>query len=465
MNDHEKNILIVEDDVLFAGYCENAVKARGWKPESVKTAAECINRLNEEPPHALLLDIFLPDRNGIEILNLIKKTRLPTVVIVMTGKGSIDMAVEAMRLGAFDFLEKPIDYERLQITIGNALRHQEITNKLQEYEKSVKRFKFDDIVGSSLVMQTLYRIIENVASSRASVFITGESGTGKELCARAIHNHGPRKERPFVAINCAAIPNDLMESEIFGHEKGSFSDASQFRPGAASLADGGTLFLDEVCDLDLDLQSKLLRFIQSGHIKRVGSDIEEAVDVRFICATNKDPRQEIRHGRLREDLFYRLHVVPIQIPPLRQRGADILLLARHFLEKYAKEEKKSFKTITNEAANALFNHYWPGNVRELQNVIQQTVVLNDGKRLSKEILPQPLANLEIDQEQISIPWSENSNTIVPLLHVEMEAIERAVAICNGNIKLAASLLEIDQSTIYRKRKKWQGNQAPTSHNR
>ena len=462
-NAPSKTTLIVEDDLLFAGFCQQNLNIEGWQTQAVSTGKEGLDHLRNNPPDVLLLDIFLPDLNGIDILKIIQDEKIPTVVVIMTGKGSIDMAVEAMRIGAFDFIEKPIETERLLTTMGNALRHQKISQKIHEYENSAKRSKLHKLIGASLPMQTLFRIIDNVAESRASVFITGESGTGKELCAEAIHLQGPRKNAPFIVINCAAIPHKLMESEIFGHVKGAFSDAQHYRQGAASLANGGTLFLDEICDMDLELQSKLLRFIQSGRIKKVGSDQEEPVDVRFICATNKDPREQIQKGTFREDLFYRLHVVPITIPPLRERGEDVIILAHNFLIQYAKDEGKAFNRISTGAANALFRYGWPGNVRELQNIIQQTVVLHNAKKLTKEILPPELNGIQIEQP---IPFKTDLTTasptissdhtpIIPLIQVEMSAIDRAIEQCDGNIQLAADLLDIDQSTIYRKRKKLQ----------
>ncbi|MBF0383992.1 MAG: sigma-54-dependent Fis family transcriptional regulator [Magnetococcales bacterium] len=450
-----KTALIIEDDTSLLEFCQQTLKLNGWQVGIAKTGKDGMAQLRKNPPDVLLLDIFLPDLNGIDILETVFIERIPTIVVIMTGKGSINLAVEAMRIGAFDFFEKPVETERLLATMGNALRHKNISQQIIEYENNAKRVELQNIFGASLVMQTLFTIIDNVANSKASVFITGESGTGKELCAEAIHKQSSRKDKPFIVINCSAIPHNLMESEIFGHVQGAFSDAHFDRQGAASLADGGTLFLDEVCEMELELQSKLLRFVQSGLIKKVGDDKEEPVDIRFICASNKNPHQQVKNGLFRKDLFYRFYVVPIEVPPLRDRGEDILLLARKFLLKYAKKEKKQFRDISRDAANALLAYDWPGNVRELQNIIQQTVILHDSKKLKKESLPPPLSQTK-NGKAVSLNANLNKNSatsIKPLIQTELDAIEYAIERCNGNIKLAATLLQIDQSTIYRKRKK------------
>jgi two-component system repressor protein LuxO len=304
-------------------------------------------------------------------------------------------------------------------------------------------------------MRALFRRIERVAQSRAAVFITGDSGTGKELCAEAVHRLGPRGSGPFVPINCGAIPKDLMESEIFGHLKGSFTGAIADRDGAARLADGGTLFLDEVCEMDLALQTKLLRFLQTGLVHRVGAPAAEKVDVRIICATNRDPMQAVRSGQFRSDLFYRLHVLPIHMPALRERSGDIILLAQHFLELTAREEHKQVMQISEAAAAALLQYDWPGNVRELQNAVRQAVVLHDGPVLERAMLPELVTSQEgaagsaVMPSGIMLPQGE-----ADLRRIERTAIERAIDSCGGSIPKAAKLLGVSPSTIYRKREGW-----------
>ena len=322
-------------------------------------------------------------------------------------------------------------------------------------------------------MQAVYRIIESAANSKASIFIKGESGTGKEVTAEAIHRQSKRRNKPFVALNCAAIPKDLMESEIFGHVKGAFTSAVSDRDGAASLADGGTLFLDEICEMDINLQAKLLRFIQTESFQKVGGSALQKVDIRFVCATNRDPAEEVEKGNFREDLYYRLHVIPVELPPLRDRDEDIVTLARGFLTDYAAEEGKPFRGFATDAEDALLSYEWPGNVRELQNVIRQVVVLNSGETVTAAMLPSPVGA----RSGISAPAAPRPSVpsaasvpdmapepvqtgagvqIRPLADVERDAIESAISLCDGNIRKAAHLLGISAPTIYRKKAAWEG---------
>jgi two-component system repressor protein LuxO len=317
-------------------------------------------------------------------------------------------------------------------------------------------------------MQAVYQMIESAASSKATVFITGESGTGKELCAEAIHKRSPRNGKPFIALNCAAIPKDLMESQIFGHVKGAFTGAISEQEGAAVQADSGTLFLDEIGDMSLELQSKLLRFIQTSTIQKIGGNKLKHVDVRFICATNRDPLLEVQEKRFREDLYYRLHVIPILLPPLRERGDDILLIAREFIDKYAKEEQKFFTSFTADVEAVLLNYDWPGNIRQLQNIVRNVVVLNNAKQVTLEMLPDPLDKLAKEYKNILGSKINNPKTvnpiattfsrrkhISPLWQVEKETIQHAIALCNGSVSKAAGLLEVSPSTLYRKCQSWE----------
>ncbi|MFO0466789.1 MAG: sigma-54 interaction domain-containing protein, partial [bacterium] len=331
---------------------------------------------------------------------------------------------------------------------------------------------FAGFIGAAPAMQAVYRILENAAASRATVFVTGESGTGKELAAEAVHSISPRKAGPFIAINCAAIPKDLIESEIFGHVRGAFTGAVADRIGAARAADGGTLFLDEICEMDLALQGKLLRFIQTGTFQPVGSGKTLQTDVRFVCATNRDPLEEVRAGRFREDLYYRLHVIPVPLPPLRDRGDDVLALAEAFLTKSAAEEGKRFQRFDAEARAMLMRHTWPGNVRELENAIRTAVVLHDGDVVTAAMLPAtvrdggakpapapapPPPEPEIVKPApppLTLRAAETTKRIRPLAETEREAIEEAVKLCGGNIAKAAAFLGISPSTLYRKQESW-----------
>jgi two-component system repressor protein LuxO len=420
-------------------------------------------KLSMAPPQLLLLDLKLPDMDGMEILKHVSTNDLPCEVIVVTAHGSVDIAVDAMHNGAFDFLVKPFDSKRLLVTVENAIAHQELQRQVQAYRDNFDRTHYEGFIGESLPMQSVYRIIDSAASSQATVFVTGESGTGKEVCAAAIHQRSQRASRPFIALNCGAIPKDLMESEIFGHVKGAFTGANSARDGAALQADGGTLFLDEVCEMNLDLQTKLLRFIQSGTIQPVGGSETKHVDVRFVCATNRDPWEEVEQGRFREDLYYRLHVIPIQLPPLRDRETDVKLLIDAFLAQYVEEEGKSFQTFDKSALSIMMSYDWPGNVRQLQNIVRNIVVLNQGEVVLSDMIPNPVASVRkvpvFNRNDNSTVDTPRDTDVRPLWEVEKDAIEHAILMCDGNIPKAAALLDVSASTLYRKREKWQKSTA------
>jgi len=335
------------------------------------------------------------DLIGIEILKHIQQRAISTSVIVITAHGSVNAAVEAMREGASDFMLKPFNGDRLIFTLRHTLERQQLTKIVSTLSDDGTRTEYNGFIGSSPVMQAVYRIIDNAAPSSATVFITGESGTGKELCAEAIHRQSPRKNKPFVTLNCGAIPENLMESEIFGHVKGAFTGAIANREGLAKQADGGTLFLDEICEMDPALQVKLLRFIQTKTIQKVGGAEVEQVDVRFVCATNKNPWNEVNAGRFREDLYYRLHVIPIHLAPLRERGDDVMKICDQFLVEFSKEEGKNFSAFSDEARETIVAYDWPGNVRQLQNAIRNAIVLHDGEEVTAEMLPQLVGGPEI----------------------------------------------------------------------
>jgi two-component system repressor protein LuxO len=313
---------------------------------------------------------------------------------------------------------------------------------------------FEGFIGASPAMKEIYAQIERVATSKAPVFVTGESGTGKEVCAEALHLRSRNFSGPFIALNCGAIPKELMESEIFGHMKGAFTSAHEDRAGAAELANGGTLFLDEICEMDIALQAKLLRFIQTGSFRRVGGTKELKVNVRFVCATNRDPKAEVEAGRFREDLYYRLHVLPMHLPALRERGNDILLLARSFLARFAEEEGRAFAGFDTDAEAALIAYRWPGNVRQLQNVIRRVVVLHDGELVTGAMLDLPQgASHEAARDTGPLPRAD-SPSIDPYWLQEQRIIEQALAAFDGNAQKAAAALEIAPSTIYRKMQSW-----------
>lgn len=419
----------------------------------VGTGRDAIESLNFRKPDLILLDLRLPDMTGMDVLYAVKKKNPDVPVIFMTAHGSIDTAVEAMRHGAQDFLIKPCEADRLRVTVNNALRK---ANKLKNEADHPGNQGYQGFIGSSQTMQAVYRTIDSAASSKASIFITGESGTGKEVCAEAIHATSKRGDKPFIAINCAAIPKDLIESELFGHVKGAFTGAATDRQGAAELADGGTLFLDELCEMDLDLQTKLLRFIQTGTFQKVGSSKMKSVDVRFVCATNRDPWKEVEEGRFREDLYYRLYVIPLHLPPLRQRGDDIIEIAYSLLGFMSKEEGKDFIRLSPQVVDRFASYEWPGNVRQLQNVLRNVVVLNNGKEIDLSMLPPPLNKPTENKVRVDLPIIDEFSVqdIFPLWLTEKRAIEQAIKACDGNIPKAAGYLDVSPSTIYRKLQSW-----------
>jgi two-component system repressor protein LuxO len=368
----------------------------------VESLAAARDALRSGSYDVLLLDLQLPDGDGLELAEQLREQTASPAIVVVTADGSISRAVEAMRQGAQDFLVKPVARSRLLTTVANATQLVSLKREVDAYRREKPVGEYHGFVGGSLVMQAVYRAIDNVAQSKATVFISGESGTGKEVCANAIHEAGPRRRGPFVPLNCGAIPKDLIESELFGHLKGAFTGAISNRPGAAVTAHGGTLFLDEICEMDVKLQTKLLRFLQTSLIQPIGSNDLREVDVRVICATNRDPVAEVRAGRFREDLYYRLNVLPITLPPLRQRGDDVMLLARSFLTRFSQEEGKRFQDFDDDAAQRLMQHPWPGNVRELQNAVRHVVVLNDAERVTRAMVEQ-IPTLALGADGLSAP--------------------------------------------------------------
>ena len=461
----KEKVLIVEDDISISAVFSEYLKAEGLDSVSVETGEDGIAKLNEDHFDAVILDLNLPDMSGFDVLPKIREADLSTSVVVVTSEGSVTKAVDAMRLGAYDFVLKPCSKERLVTTVKNAIEHTDLRETVEVIRDELGRDRFYGFIGKSLKMQGVYRIIESVSGSRATVFITGESGTGKEVCAEAIHKAGPRSKKPFIPLNCGAIPKDLIESELFGHVKGSFTGAISDRDGAAKKADGGTLFLDEICEMDPAAQTKLLRFLQTETIQPVGRAEPLPVDVRVVCATNKDPRAEVAAGRFREDLFYRLHVVPLSLPALRDREDDCLELCQYFLERYSAEESKNF-TGFDANVEAFFQTYsWPGNVRELQNMVRNIVVLHDGPTVTMEMLPLDALESPAPVEESSTPTApltavtaaaQVPNTAgLTLAQIERNAIEAAIVAAGGSVPKAAKALDVSPSTLYRKREAWE----------
>ncbi len=383
-------ILIVEDTPSQAELLRALLAGEGHDLRIKDSAGGAFELVRTWDPDVILLDLELPDYSGFELMRQLRAASINTAVIVITANASVNTAVEAMREGAVDFLMKPFNRARLTVTLGNCLEKRALAAELQSIKGQLGRDRFFGFIGASAAMQAVYRTIESVATSKASVFVTGESGTGKELAAEAVHRASPRRAKPFIALNCGAIPRELLESEIFGHVKGAFTGATDNRVGAAKSADGGTLFLDEIGEMPLDMQVKLLRFVQTGTFTAVGGSRAEKVDIRFVCATNRDPMLEVQEGRFREDLFYRLYVVPIELPALRERGDDVVLIARQFLADFAKEEGRRFQRFAPDVEWLMLSYRWPGNVRQLQNVIRNIVVLHDAEVVEVSMLPPAL---------------------------------------------------------------------------
>ncbi|WP_029063693.1 sigma-54 dependent transcriptional regulator [Labrenzia sp. DG1229] len=446
-------------------------------------SASCLQDLADKSTDVLIID--LETIGGDEALEAYAVRCPKTVIIAVSAKGSVSRAVSAMRSGAHDFLTKPFSLDALATKIMFQLKQrrpvlaptpveaalpkepvcvpERPAPKSRSEISIVVQTGLDRLIGVSLQMRDVHDQIRRMAPSQAPVFITGESGTGKELCANAIHDLSDRHPNRFVTLNCAAIPRDLIESEIFGYMRGAFTGASENRAGAAEQADGGTLFLDEIGEMDLLLQSKLLRFLQTGSFQRLGDTRSRRVDARIICATNRNPVAEITAGRFREDLYYRLHVLPVHLPALRERRDDILPLAETFLDRYSSEERRSFKGFDADAETRILSYGWPGNVRQLENTIRQMVVMNDGAAVTYDMLPmvirdqssRPNAIIDLSRERsrLSVP-SRPFGSIEPLWAQERRIIEDALDAFDGNIAMAAAALEISPSTIYRKRQSW-----------
>ena len=462
-------LLLVEDTASLQVVYRSVLEAAGYQVEIAPDAARGLVAFRKLNPAAVLLDIMLPDRDGLSLMSEMLEERPETRVVVITSNGSINKAVEAMRAGAQDFLVKPFDEARFLATVRNALRADtDAGAPPAQGGPAMARPSptgFRGLLGSSPAIRQVEDRIRSVARSMASVFITGESGTGKELCAQAIHDLSPRARGPFIVLNCGAIPSDTLESEVFGHIRGAFPGAVNDKAGAAVVADGGTLFLDQVCEMDLALQPKLLRFLQTSSVTPVGAARPRRVDVRIICATNRDPLDAVRRGTFREDLYYRLHVVPIRMPALRDRGDDVIEIAEAALARYAVEEGRRFTGLSDEV-RALFRTLpWPGNARQVLNVIRNVAVLHDGDLVTSDMLPEDLMVAEIADPVPLPPPAPDAPTGVPdqlghllagrtLAQIERLAVEAAIERHGGSLPRAARELGVAPSTLYRKREGW-----------
>ena len=451
-----ETILVVEDKESMAAMLKETLEAEGYKVIPAKDAAKGIKYLKDGKIDLVLTDLKLPDKSGIDILKASKGENHLTPVIVMTAFGSVEAAVAAMKEGAFDFITKPFDTDHLMILIRRALENQRlVTENILLKEEVSSKFGLPRIIGKSSKIIDVAQLVQKVAPTKTTVLILGESGTGKELFARAIHHISSRKDYPFVPINCAAIPRTLLESELFGHEKGAFTGADARKLGKFELADKGTIFLDEIGDMDLSIQAKLLRAIEEGEIERVGAILSITLDVRIVAASNKDLEQAVEEKKFREDLFYRLNVFPVRVPPLRERKEDIPLLVEYFIKKYCIEMKKTVKIVSTEALDLLMGYHWKGNVRELENAIERAVILCDGDMITPEhfVLTSEGSHGTVTAHA---PADGTLESVAKdaLRTAETKRILSALHETRGNKSRAAELLQVSYKTLLTKIKEY-----------
>jgi two-component system NtrC family response regulator/two-component system response regulator HydG len=447
-------VVVIDDEVNAASALETLLREDGYEVARANDARGGLLLLEQHQPDVVLTDLRMPGMDGLELLSRIKEVRPETMVILMTAYGTVKTAVKAMKLGAEDYLGKPIDVEELEVVLQKTLEKKRLLEETRLLRDRLDhKYRFDALVGESPEMLAAFKTIRQVAPSPSSVLLLGESGTGKELFAQALHQNSPRRNKPFVKVACAALPETLLESELFGHEKGSFTGALYTRAGRFEAADGGTLFLDEIGDISPTVQVKLLRFLEEREFERVGGNKTFRVDVRIVTATHRDLKKKLEEGSFREDLYYRLNVIEIQIPALRERGSDISLLAQHFLAKYARVNSKDVRGLSDEALALLLGHSWPGNVRELENAVERAVVLTTDPVLTPAHFPTLRGRVRTEAANpsgggVRIPGS-------PLHDIEREAILRTLEAVGGSTSRAAALLQISTRKIQYKLKEYQ----------
>ncbi|MBN2298466.1 MAG: sigma-54-dependent Fis family transcriptional regulator [Deltaproteobacteria bacterium] len=462
-----QNILIVDDEIQNREYLSEILTEEDYNVTSAINGKDAISKLSQEVFHVVLTDLQMPELDGLEVIRHLVENRLNCIGIIYTGYGSVKTAVDAMRLGAFDYITKPFKAEEIKVVVKKALDHLALQEENTYLKQQLKaRYKFENIIGTSDKMQRVFGMIDKVASTDSTVLILGESGTGKELVARALHYNSPRSQNPFVPVNCGAIPEELLESELFGHEKGAFTGAFRTRIGRFELANQGSILLDEVSEMSPNLQVKLLRVIQEREFERVGGVKSMKADVRIIAATNRNLEEEVVQGRFREDLYYRLNVIPITLPPLRERKEDIPLLIKHFLGKYGSDKPTSVKAFSKKAMSVLMQYRWPGNVRELENIVERMVVLCDGNEVELSDLPDKVlsgaATVDSDIPQIDLPES-GIDLSTAVNEFEKSIIIQALNKSNWVKNRAAKLLHVNRTTLVEKIKK-QKLQKPTEVN-
>jgi len=456
MSSPSPSVLVIDDEEIIREAFEALLAAEGYQVRSAETGQQGLDLLADGRFDAVLLDLMLPDRNGLDVLEDIRRIDDDLPVVMVTAKSTIENAIAATRRGAFHFIAKPFQNDEVLITVHNALERRRLVEENRELRTRLRSgsHRFDEIIGGSPKMKAVYDLISRAAPSRTTVLIQGESGTGKELVARAFHRHSARADRAFVTVNSGNLPPDLLESNLFGHVRGAFTGAVNPKKGLFELADKGTIFFDEIGNIPIDTQAKLLRVIQEREFMRLGGIETIKVDVRIIAATNVSLREMMREGRFREDLFYRLNVIIIQLPSLHERKEDIPLLVQHFLEKYGEESRKSGLILTPEAMDRLASYEWPGNVRELENVIERAVVLSRGREIGPDLIPDHVTtNAHVDQPPVVIP-REGIQLEEVMLGQERRYIEAALEAAGGVQKKAAELLHVKPTTLNEKIKRY-----------
>ncbi len=447
MNSH---VMVVDDEPSMVDLLVTDLKMRGYKVSGFTSANLAADALTSTEAQVVLTDLNMPGMTGLQLCERIVANRPDIPVVVMTAFGSLETAIEAIRAGAWDFVTKPVELELLAVVINRAVQHHQLREDVRRLsEQSGAVAPFEDLIGVCHEMQHVYAQIRKVAPTNASILITGESGTGKELVARAIHKHSEHRNGPFVAINCASIPENLLESELFGHAKGAFTDARADRKGLFLQAQGGTLFLDEIGELPLGLQARLLRAMEQRTVRAVGSDKETPFDARIITATNRDLETAIEEGRYREDFYFLINVIQLDLPPLRSRGNDVLLIARDLLNHFARQMNKNVNGFQESVAERLMNYDWPGNVRELRNVIERAVALTEFEKLVVDDLPEKVRDYRQSTFRIDI---DNPAELQTLEAVERNYIHRVLESVKGNRTEAARILGVDRKTLYRRLK-------------
>ncbi len=450
-----KRVLIIDDEESFRHMLSVILVKEGYEVETSANAEEGLRKAAVSVFDQILCDIRMPGMDGLAFLREIKKTGIETTIIVMSAYGTADIAIEAMKLGAYDYISKPFKPDEIILTLRKAEEREQLRRENQLLRKEVAReYSFENIVSKNEKMQKIFDVIKKVSQYKSTVLITGESGTGKELVARALHYNSDRSQNPFVAVNCGAIPENLLESELFGHAKGAFTDAIRTKKGLFEEADAGTLFLDEIGELPGPLQVKLLRVLQDGEIRRVGEGKPIQIDVRIVAATVKDLQKEVNEGRFREDLFYRLNVLPLHIPPLRERKEDIPLLIHHFIAKYNQTMNKNVTSVDHKAMEMLMSYKWFGNVRELENTIERAIVLSEKNNIESENLPGEISDFKEELKIETLPDEEYSIKKASK-SLEINLIKKALKKTKGNHTHAARLLEISHRALLYKIKEYE----------